>query len=64
MDKAPRQSQESCKPAGGPAPVRPGGSGEGSRSALEHLIKQERRRSAQSPREAAAEPPPGPPAAP
>jgi hypothetical protein len=64
MDKAPKQSQESCKPAGPSIPVRPGGSGEGSRSALEHLIQQERKRSAHSPREAAAEPAPAPPDAP
>ena len=39
------------------APARSGQSGEGARSALEHLIQQERKRDAQSPREdAAAEP--------
>ena len=54
------------KPADGVA--RSGQSGEGARSALEHLIRQERSRDAQRPQEAgppkAGERPPGSPVAP
>ena len=49
------------KPAGGPEGLtRSGQSGEGARSALEHLIQQERRRDAQRARDSEP-PPPQPP---
>jgi len=48
---APRSGLHAGKP-------RPGGSGEGARSALEQLQQQERTRNAQSPREAPSPVPP------
>ena len=42
------------RPGGQGAPVRPGQSGEGARSAFEHLVQQERKREAQLPRDEAA----------
>jgi hypothetical protein len=55
------QAGEGRKGSGQPvAPVRPPGqSGEGARSALEHLIQQEKRRDAQRPLETSL-PAPGP----
>jgi hypothetical protein len=62
MDKTVTQSQ-ARKPGEHPIAVRPSGSGEGSRSALEHLLQQERKRTAQLPRETPADPA-APPSAP
>jgi hypothetical protein len=48
-----RDGDQSCmRPGSQGAPARPGQSGEGSRSALEHLIQQEKKRDAQLPRDA------------
>jgi hypothetical protein len=44
-------TQAGQRPGGPAAPARPGQSGEGSRSALEHLIQQERKRDASLPRD-------------
>jgi hypothetical protein len=62
MDKTVTQSQ-AREPGEHTIPLRPSGSGEGSRSALEHLLQQERKRTAQLPREAAGDPA-APPSAP
>jgi hypothetical protein len=64
MDQTVTQAQGSCKPGGLAVPPRPDGSGEGSRSALERLIQQERKRQAQLPGDKPAEPTPPPPATP
>lgn len=52
MEKAGEGTQGGKQPGGAGASPRPGQSGEGSRSALEQLIQQERRRDAHQPREA------------
>jgi len=51
MDQTGTNAQAGRKPAAPGMPVRPGGSGEGARSALEELIQQERKRVEQRPRE-------------
>lgn len=52
MDTVGDGIQAGQRPGGQGAPARPGQSGEGSRSALEQLIQQEKKRDAQLPREA------------
>jgi hypothetical protein len=51
MDTVSDGTQSEQRPAGQGAPARSGQSGEGSRSAMELLIQQEKKRDAQLPRE-------------
>ena len=51
MDSMVDDTQAGKRPGGPGTPARPGQSGEGSRSIMEHLIQQQRKRDAQLPRE-------------
>ena len=51
MDTIDEDTQAGKRPGGQGMPARPGQSGEGSRSAMEQLIRQQQRRDAQQPRE-------------